>query len=135
MTNFVPVASILGHEGVGRVEASGRPDLTLGQLVTFCVCDVCGECDRCLTGLTQKCRRLMKVRTCRYSFVCVAEDVGTCLWGACMYRTYEVGQVPFYEGLHSDDKISAIFRLLNNYHRLGLNKCALSLRYGYSPLA
>ncbi|XP_037079357.1 2-deoxy-scyllo-inosamine dehydrogenase-like [Pollicipes pollicipes] len=55
-----PTPSILGHEGVGLVEISRRPGVEPGHLVTFAICDVCGSCDRCATGLSQKCRALMK---------------------------------------------------------------------------
>jgi len=64
-----PVPTILGHEIVGRIAAlgpgpapvcvSGRP-LAVGQRITWSVCASCGSCDRCLEGLPQKCRQLVK---------------------------------------------------------------------------
>ena len=64
-----PIPTILGHEIVGRIAAigpgpapvcvSGHP-LAVGQRVTWSVCASCGRCDRCLQGLPQKCRQLVK---------------------------------------------------------------------------
>jgi len=64
-----PMPTILGHEIVGRIAAlgpgpapvcvSGRP-LAVGQRITWSVCASCGRCDRCLHGLPQKCRHLIK---------------------------------------------------------------------------
>jgi len=64
-----PIPTILGHEIVGRIAAlgpgpapvcvSGRP-LAVGQRITWSVCASCGRCDRCLQGLPQKCRELVK---------------------------------------------------------------------------
>ncbi len=58
---------VLGHEQVGRVVAVGdgavRSDgslLELGDRVVWSVTVSCGSCDRCLRGLTQKCRSLAK---------------------------------------------------------------------------
>ncbi|MCP2370626.1 putative phosphonate catabolism associated alcohol dehydrogenase [Agromyces terreus] len=58
---------VLGHEQVGRVVALGpdavRSDgssLELGDRVVWSVTVSCGECDRCVRGLTQKCRSLAK---------------------------------------------------------------------------
>lgn len=63
-----PTPSILGHEIVGVVTELGDPPLCdidglplqLGDRVTWSVCISCGTCDRCLAGMTQKCRRLSK---------------------------------------------------------------------------
>lgn len=64
-----PVPTILGHEIVGRIAAigpgpapvcvSGRT-LAIGQRITWSVCASCGRCDRCLQGMPQKCRQLVK---------------------------------------------------------------------------
>ena len=64
-----PLPTILGHEIVGRIAAigpgsapvcvSGRP-LAVGPRITWSVCASCGRCDRCLQGLPQKCRELVK---------------------------------------------------------------------------
>jgi putative phosphonate catabolism associated alcohol dehydrogenase len=64
-----PVPTILGHEIVGRIAAlgpgptpncvHGRP-LEVGQRITWSVCASCGACDRCLQGMPQKCRHLVK---------------------------------------------------------------------------
>ncbi len=64
-----PVPTILGHEIVGRIAAlgpgpapvcvSGRP-LAVGERITWSVCASCGRCDRCLQGMPQKCRQLVK---------------------------------------------------------------------------
>ncbi|RXZ66877.1 alcohol dehydrogenase catalytic domain-containing protein [Agromyces albus] len=58
---------VLGHEQVGRVVAVGegavRADgspLELGDRVVWSIAVSCGECDRCLRGLTQTCRSLSK---------------------------------------------------------------------------
>lgn len=58
---------VLGHEQVGRVVAiegavaavDGTP-LAPGMRVIWSVAVSCGECDRCLRGLEQKCRTLAK---------------------------------------------------------------------------
>ncbi|WP_256890775.1 alcohol dehydrogenase catalytic domain-containing protein [Corynebacterium amycolatum] len=55
-----PCPSILGHEGVGVVRATGNPDLQVGQRVAFSVTSPCMECDRCRKGMTAKCRNLKK---------------------------------------------------------------------------
>lgn len=62
-----PAPLVLGHEQVGRVVAVGdgavRADgspLELGDRVVWSVAVSCGECDRCLRGLEQKCRSLAK---------------------------------------------------------------------------
>ncbi|MHC4878276.1 MAG: zinc-binding dehydrogenase [Planctomycetota bacterium] len=65
----VPTPSVLGHEMVGRVVAvswkepptdlSGRA-LAAGDRVVWAVAASCGECDRCRSGLPQKCRSLFK---------------------------------------------------------------------------
>lgn len=55
-----PCPSVLGHEGVGIVQATNNPSLAVGQRVTFSVTAPCMGCDRCLAGRTAKCRRVMK---------------------------------------------------------------------------
>ena len=60
--------TILGHESIGVVVAVGSPplrdargiDLRIGDRVTWSTSVSCGECDRCLSGLPQKCRSLSK---------------------------------------------------------------------------
>lgn len=63
-----PCPSILGHESVGEIvalgtgqprAADGRP-LRLGQRVIWSVTLACGTCDRCLAGVTAKCRTVRK---------------------------------------------------------------------------
>lgn len=62
-----PVPLVLGHEQVGRVvavapgavRADSRP-LAVGDRVVWSLAVSCGECDRCLRGITQKCRSLAK---------------------------------------------------------------------------
>lgn len=62
-----PTPLVLGHEQVGRVVATGagarRADgtaLSVGDRVVWSVTVSCGECDRCRSGLSQKCRVLVK---------------------------------------------------------------------------
>jgi putative phosphonate catabolism associated alcohol dehydrogenase len=63
-----PTPSILGHEALGIVERVGpKPPrdvegnlLREGDRVTWSVCVSCQLCDRCQSGLPQKCRRLFK---------------------------------------------------------------------------
>lgn len=63
-----PVPSVLGHESVGRVIALGAEGadavdgtpLRVGDRVVWSVTVSCGACDRCRSGLTQKCRDLGK---------------------------------------------------------------------------
>ncbi|MEZ4868595.1 MAG: zinc-binding dehydrogenase [Caldilineaceae bacterium] len=55
--------AILGHEAVGKVVAHGpgRPDLQLGDRVTWTIADSCGHCLPCTRyGLPQKCDHLFK---------------------------------------------------------------------------
>lgn len=52
--------SVLGHEGVGVVEASAG-GLPLGQRVVFAVTAVCGDCAHCRRGLSAKCVEVAKV--------------------------------------------------------------------------
>lgn len=58
---------VLGHEQIGRVVALGENARTaaglpvaLGDRIIWTVTVSCGVCDRCRTGLTQKCRTLAK---------------------------------------------------------------------------
>jgi putative phosphonate catabolism associated alcohol dehydrogenase len=59
---------VLGHEQLGRIVAlgCGAPRavdgalLTVGDRVLWSVAASCGACDRCASGLTQKCRNLRK---------------------------------------------------------------------------
>ena len=64
-----PCPSVLGHEQVGRVVAVSADDpplasdgtvLAPGDRVVWSVTVACGTCDRCRSGLGQKCRRLRK---------------------------------------------------------------------------
>lgn len=65
-----PPRTALGHEGVGTItrlgpntgdrrDVAGAP-LTIGDRVVFSMLSSCGECDRCVSGLTMKCRSLLK---------------------------------------------------------------------------
>lgn len=63
-----PCPAILGHETVGEIVAlgtgqscavDGRP-LRVGQRVIWSVTWPCGTCDRCLAGVTAKCRVVRK---------------------------------------------------------------------------
>jgi alcohol dehydrogenase len=56
----VEVPTVLGHEIVGVVEASGRPDIEAGTRVTWAMCVGCRGCRYCQLGLPQKCERLFK---------------------------------------------------------------------------
>ncbi|WP_197380686.1 zinc-binding dehydrogenase [Mycolicibacterium mengxianglii] len=64
-----PCPSILGHETVGEIVELGGDQqmyavdgqrLQLGQRVIWSVTLPCGSCDRCLAGITAKCRTLRK---------------------------------------------------------------------------
>lgn len=55
-----PCPSVLGHEGVGVVQETNNPSLAVGQRVIFSVTAPCMDCDRCSSGRTAKCRRVMK---------------------------------------------------------------------------
>jgi threonine dehydrogenase-like Zn-dependent dehydrogenase len=53
----------MGHEGVGHVAAlgPGRPELAIGERVTWSLADACGTCPACTEhGLPQKCDVLFK---------------------------------------------------------------------------
>jgi putative phosphonate catabolism associated alcohol dehydrogenase len=64
-----PLPTILGHEIAGTVVAVGPGEpatdvcgvpVRLGDRVTWSVCVSCGDCDRCRSGLPQKCRAAFK---------------------------------------------------------------------------
>lgn len=63
-----PAPLVLGHESVGRIIAIGDEgarsvegaELHIGDRVVWSVTVSCGHCDRCVAGLTQKCRTLAK---------------------------------------------------------------------------
>jgi hypothetical protein len=62
-----PARTALGHEGVGVVTGvdDGATDLRgvplrRGDRVVFSMLSTCGTCDRCLSGMTMKCRSLIK---------------------------------------------------------------------------
>lgn len=64
-----PCPSILGHETVGQIVAFGSDDemrsidgqkLQLGQRIIWSETLPCGHCDRCLAGVTAKCRTVRK---------------------------------------------------------------------------
>jgi threonine 3-dehydrogenase len=63
-----PCPSILGHETVAEITALGAGDirdvsgrqLLVGQRVIWSVTLPCGECDRCRSGVTAKCRAVKK---------------------------------------------------------------------------
>jgi putative phosphonate catabolism associated alcohol dehydrogenase len=56
-----PVPGILGHEAVGRVILSARPEIREGQRVTWSLTDSCGKCPACSQWrLPEKCNRLFK---------------------------------------------------------------------------
>jgi putative phosphonate catabolism associated alcohol dehydrogenase len=63
-----PTPLVLGHESVGRVIATGDAgasavdgtQLRIGDRVVWSVTISCGSCDRCVQGLSQKCRTLGK---------------------------------------------------------------------------
>lgn len=63
-----PTPLVLGHESVGRIIAIGDDgaraadgaELHVGDRVVWSVTVSCGHCDRCVAGLTQKCRTLAK---------------------------------------------------------------------------
>lgn len=63
-----PTPSILGHEALGRIEQLGGDGLRdlrgnlleVGDRITWGVAASCGACDRCQSGLSQKCRALFK---------------------------------------------------------------------------
>ncbi|MGF6822321.1 putative phosphonate catabolism associated alcohol dehydrogenase [Microbacterium sp. ZKA21] len=63
-----PMPAVLGHESIGRVIALGDGgaqtvdggDLRVGDRVVWSVTVSCGTCDRCASGMTQKCRSLAK---------------------------------------------------------------------------
>lgn len=62
-----PPEVALGHEGLGHVidvddgavDLRGAP-LSPGDRVVFALFSACGSCDRCVSGLTMKCRSLFK---------------------------------------------------------------------------
>lgn len=62
-----PLPTVLGHETVGRVVATGGPVaahdgalLTPGDRITWTIGTSCGECRRCRRGIPQKCLAVRK---------------------------------------------------------------------------
>lgn len=53
--------SVLGHEGVGRVVATRRAGIKVGERVVFSIIAACGRCERCKRGFSAKCERVAKV--------------------------------------------------------------------------
>ncbi|MGA5543759.1 zinc-binding dehydrogenase [Mycobacterium sp. NPDC051198] len=54
--------SVLGHEAVGDVVATGPgAEVAVGQRVIWSVTVACGECPRCRSGLSAKCLSVRKV--------------------------------------------------------------------------
>jgi threonine 3-dehydrogenase len=57
-----PCPGVLGHEGVGEVVSCGPgADVLPGERLVWSVTVSCGNCDRCVSGRTAKCRSLRKV--------------------------------------------------------------------------
>lgn len=57
-----PIPSVLGHEGVGEVVATGTgAEATIGERIVWAVTCACHQCDRCRSGRTAKCRSVTKV--------------------------------------------------------------------------
>lgn len=64
-----PAPSVLGHEAVGRVvevgpggaAAADGSQVAAGDRVVWGIAVSCGDCDRCRSGRTAKCRRVRKV--------------------------------------------------------------------------
>ncbi|MGK2883070.1 MAG: zinc-binding dehydrogenase [Mycobacterium sp.] len=57
-----PCPSVLGHEAVGAVVATGAgAPVALGDRVVWGVTVACGRCSRCLSGRTAKCCSVRKV--------------------------------------------------------------------------
>lgn len=63
-----PVPTVLGHEQVGRVVALGAEaptaldgaPIAVGDRVVWSIFAACADCDRCRSGVPQKCRSLRK---------------------------------------------------------------------------
>lgn len=62
-----PLPTVLGHEAVGRIVATGGPvhgpagePLTAGDRVTWTIGTSCGACRRCRRGIPQKCLSVRK---------------------------------------------------------------------------
>lgn len=51
----VPTPTVLGHEIVGEVVESNRPDVAKGERVTWAIVANCGSCGPCGMELPQKC--------------------------------------------------------------------------------
>jgi threonine 3-dehydrogenase len=57
-----PCPSVLGHEAVGEVVAVGaNGELRPGDRIVWSVTVACGQCDRCRSGRTAKCRAVRKI--------------------------------------------------------------------------
>ncbi len=61
-----PLPTVLGHEAIGHVVATGgeviadgRP-VTVGERITWTIGTSCGTCRRCLRGIPQKCATVRK---------------------------------------------------------------------------
>lgn len=62
-----PLPTVLGHEAIGHVVASGGPvtgadgmPVSIGERVTWTIGTACGSCRRCAFGFPQKCTTVRK---------------------------------------------------------------------------
>ena len=56
-----PTPLILGHEAVGRVVSTARPNVEVGDRISWCIADSCGQCPACTAhALPEKCDHLFK---------------------------------------------------------------------------
>ena len=68
---------------------SQYPGLKIGDRLTFSIADSCGQCERCESGLEQKCTSLFKVR--QLSIYILTNQIG--LFGMILTIRLEYGDV------------------------------------------
>jgi len=106
-----PTPTILGHEISGKIVAFGPAaptadflgfPLEIGSRVTWSICASCGSCDRCRSGLSQKCVDLFKYGHHQIS------DSDTLSGGLASHTILRQGSAVFFIPPEISDELGAL---------------------------
>ena len=112
-----PTPLVLGHEAVGRVVASERPDLAPGDRISWSIADSCGSCPACTKHrLPEKCDRLFK-----YGHAALTDGSGL---NGC-YATHLLLRPGTHIAKVDDQLIDALVAPANCALATAVNACAL----------